>query len=574
MEAVARLADGVSLEQARGAGVTLAARLGTEFANSNKGWSFGIVPLLDDQLGYYRPALYVLFGAVGLLFVIGCLNVASLLLTRALSREREIAVRTALGAAPRQIVTQLLAESLILSVFGAAAGLLVALVALPVIVAVTPVEVPRLAEAAISGRVLSLALALVAVMTMGFGLVPGTRARAETRRQRPAVGRAWQFAWHAAPLPGTRRGGSGARLRAARQLGAAGPHRRTDDPRPAGCERRRRGAGQCAAVRRSRARSSRGRPWALSTRPSSIGCASNRVSRRPAARPSCRWSTAGAARSCGAISRRCAAKKRRRRSTTRSARATSKRWAPHCSTGGSSRRRIRRRPRPWWCSTRQPRSATFNGESPVGREMLSWSSQIGPLGTKPDLAGDCGRPPHSAAHSCRRGRGRHPERGAGHAGGTCGLFSDAAVSIRRRDDRHRRARHGHGAGGDAERAAFRLAEHPARHGGDLARSVQHPHGRAQTADDDADRVRRVGGVPGGAWGLRALLMVGRLAPARAGDSAHAGRAADLGGGRRCAPQRRARRARPGRRMGARAVCPGRAGHACSSVSRQATRHPP
>ena len=173
MEGVARLADGVSLEQARVAAAALAARLGTEFASSNKGWSFGIVPLLDDQLGYYRPALYVLFGAVGLLFVIGCLNVASLLLTGALSREREIAIRTALGATPRQIVTQLLAESFVLSVFGAAAGLLVALVALPIIVAVTPVEVPRLAEAAISGRVLSLALGLVAVMTMGFGLVPG-----------------------------------------------------------------------------------------------------------------------------------------------------------------------------------------------------------------------------------------------------------------------------------------------------------------------------------------------------------------------------------------------------------------
>jgi len=173
MEGVARLADGVTLEQARAAGQALAARLGTEFASSNQGWAFGIVPLLDDQLGYYRPALYVLFGAVGLLFVIGCLNVASLLLTRALSREREIAVRTALGATPRQIVTQLVAESLVLSVFGAAAGLLVALAALPVIVSVTPVEVPRLAQAAISGRVLSLALGLVAVMTVGFGLVPG-----------------------------------------------------------------------------------------------------------------------------------------------------------------------------------------------------------------------------------------------------------------------------------------------------------------------------------------------------------------------------------------------------------------
>ena len=172
MEGVARLADGTSFEQARTAAETLAARLGREFEVSNKGWAFGVVPLLEDQLGYYRPALYVLFGAVGLLFVIGCLNVASLLLTRALSREREIAVRTALGAAPRQIVSQLLAESLILSVVGALAGVIVTLVALPILIAVAPVDVPRLADAAVNGRVLVLALGLVAGMTVVFGLVP------------------------------------------------------------------------------------------------------------------------------------------------------------------------------------------------------------------------------------------------------------------------------------------------------------------------------------------------------------------------------------------------------------------
>jgi predicted permease len=172
MEAVARIADDATIDRAKADGAALAARLAAEFEVSNKGWAFAIVPLLDDQLGYYQPALYVLFGAVGLLLVIGCLNVASLLLTRALSREREMAVRTALGATPRQVVTQLIAESLILSTAGAVAGVVVALVALPLIIAFTPVEVPRLAEAAVNGRVLLMALVLVVVMTMVFGLVP------------------------------------------------------------------------------------------------------------------------------------------------------------------------------------------------------------------------------------------------------------------------------------------------------------------------------------------------------------------------------------------------------------------
>lgn len=172
VEAVARLAPGTSLDQARAASDSLAARLATEFPQSNKGWAFGLVPILEDTLGYYRPALWVLFGAVSLLLLIGCLNVASLLLTRALGREREVTVRVALGAAPRQLVTQLLAESFLLSLAGAAAGLFVAYISLPIINATLPVEVPRLADAAINGRVLGVALALVAAMTMVFGLVP------------------------------------------------------------------------------------------------------------------------------------------------------------------------------------------------------------------------------------------------------------------------------------------------------------------------------------------------------------------------------------------------------------------
>ncbi len=172
MEAVARLSDGTSLEQAHSAVAALGLRLQGDFANTNKGWGSRLIPLLDEQLGYYRPALMVMFGAVGLLLVIGVLNVASLLLTRALSREREIAVRVAMGAAPRQLVTQSMAESLALSLVGAFVGIAAASIAMPLIVGLTPVDIPRLEEARVNWRTLGLGLALAAATTVIFGLVP------------------------------------------------------------------------------------------------------------------------------------------------------------------------------------------------------------------------------------------------------------------------------------------------------------------------------------------------------------------------------------------------------------------
>lgn len=172
MEAVARLAPGTTFDQAQSAVQTLGLRLEQENQRTNKGWGSRLIPLLDEELGYYRPALMVLFGAVGLLLIIGVLNVATLLLTRALSREKEIAVRVALGAAPRQLITQLMAESLVLSVAGAAVGVLATVAALPLIINLTPVDIPRIEDATVNLRVLGLCLGVVGITTLIFGLVP------------------------------------------------------------------------------------------------------------------------------------------------------------------------------------------------------------------------------------------------------------------------------------------------------------------------------------------------------------------------------------------------------------------
>jgi putative ABC transport system permease protein len=176
MEAVARLKADATIEQAQGAVDALWTRLEVDFGNTRNspgtGWGSRLVPLLDEELGYYRPALMILFGAVALLLVIGILNVASLLLTRALSREREVAVRVALGASPRQLVKQLMAESLVLSAAGATLGLGAAAAALPLIVRLMPVDIPRLNEASVDIRALGLGLVVVTVTTVFFGLLP------------------------------------------------------------------------------------------------------------------------------------------------------------------------------------------------------------------------------------------------------------------------------------------------------------------------------------------------------------------------------------------------------------------
>ena len=148
---VARLKDDASVEQAQAELSALAARLSAAYPASNEGKGAAVVPLREQLVGDTRPTLYMLFGAVALVLLIACANVANLLLARATGRTSELAVRAALGAGRGRIVGQLMIESLVLAAVSAAVGLGLARWGVAAFVALAPAGLPRAAEIGIDG---------------------------------------------------------------------------------------------------------------------------------------------------------------------------------------------------------------------------------------------------------------------------------------------------------------------------------------------------------------------------------------------------------------------------------------
>ena len=172
VQVLARLKTGVSAEQATAALQATGNSLAEEFPRTEKDVTALAIPMHERIVGDIRPTLLALLGAVTLVLLIACANVASLLLARAQDRGREVAVRTALGATRRQLIAQLLTEGLLLGMLGAAAGVGIAILLVRALVLLGPASIPRLATLTVDANVLAFAVVVAITTSVAFGLMP------------------------------------------------------------------------------------------------------------------------------------------------------------------------------------------------------------------------------------------------------------------------------------------------------------------------------------------------------------------------------------------------------------------
>jgi len=176
---IAKLTRGARAQTAQAEMDALTARLRRDFPEvypPNGGLTFGVVPLIEQVVGTVRRPLWILAGAVGFVLLIACANVANLMLSRALARGTEFAVRIALGASRGRIARQVLIESVLLSACGAVGGIALAAASVSALHALQPANVPRLADIAIDGRVLMFTAAVMVATGALFGLAPAIGA--------------------------------------------------------------------------------------------------------------------------------------------------------------------------------------------------------------------------------------------------------------------------------------------------------------------------------------------------------------------------------------------------------------
>jgi putative ABC transport system permease protein len=174
-----RLKEGVTLAGAQADTDLIAVQLERQYPDSNTGWSLRLISLREILVDGTRTMIFVLFGAVGFVLLIACANVANLLLVRAASRQKEIAMRRALGASRLRIIRQMITESLLLAIFGGALGTLLAMAGVKLLVSLSEDNIPRTAKIKIDATVLVFTLIISLGTGLIFGLAPAFRTMRE-----------------------------------------------------------------------------------------------------------------------------------------------------------------------------------------------------------------------------------------------------------------------------------------------------------------------------------------------------------------------------------------------------------